>query len=227
MGKFLDALKNLGNKLNGTTPSSTTTVAVINEIADDFANGTTATKEYVNSLMSGALKRAIVEELPTTDIDPNTIYMVLDTEATSGNVYNEYLYIEETWELIGTTEMVTNHLYRHDIVIKNPKDSSHNAVFNLTLYTNSETAFDLTTLISYLGTKNISNETKHIASGFELTTIGSDNLLWYADGCYVTNSNTLRFAVVKTNEPNPFESDYIINPNLSNFSFTDTVTTVF
>lgn len=103
MGKFLDALKNLGNKLNGTTPSSTTTVAVINEIADDFANGTTATKEYVNSLMSGALKRAIVAELPTEDIDTNTIYMVLDATAAQGNVYNEYLYINNAWELIGTT----------------------------------------------------------------------------------------------------------------------------
>lgn len=79
--------------------------------------GPYATVEYVNTLMSGALKRAIVEELPTTDIDTNTIYMVLDSEASSGNVYNEYLYINEAWELIGTTEMETPHLYKNTVSV--------------------------------------------------------------------------------------------------------------
>lgn len=41
--------------------------------------------------------------------------MVLDETASSGNVYNEYLYINEDWELIGTTEVQTNHLYEHNI----------------------------------------------------------------------------------------------------------------
>lgn len=76
--------------------------------------GPYATVEYVNTLMSGALKRAIVEELPTEDIDTNTIYMVLDSEASQqGNVYNEYLYINNAWELIGTTEVA-------ETVIANP-----------------------------------------------------------------------------------------------------------
>ena len=186
-----------------------------------------ASKSYVDSLMSGALKRTIVEALPETNIDTNTIYMVLDQSASQqGNVYNEYLYINNAWELIGTTEMVTNHLYRHDIVIKNPKDSSHNAIFNLTVYTNSETVFDLTSLINHLKDKNVSNDTLHVATGFELTTIGSDSYIWYAVGCFVENSK-LYMAVVKTNEPNPYEYNYPISSNLSNFSFIDTVTTVF
>lgn len=72
-------------------------------------------KTYVDGLMSGALKRAIVEALPTEDIDTNTIYMVLDDTASSGNVYNEYLYISNAWELIGTTAVETPHLYRHSL----------------------------------------------------------------------------------------------------------------
>lgn len=56
----------------------------------------------------------IVEALPTTDIDTNTIYMVLDQSASQpGNVYNEYLYINNAWELIGTTEVA-------ETVIANP-----------------------------------------------------------------------------------------------------------
>ena len=122
MGKFLDALKNIGLKVNGKKPTSTTTVGVLNDIAADYvapqealtfdttptANSTNPVtsggiKTYVDGLMSGALKRAIVEELPAEDIDTNTIYMVLDATAAQGNVYNEYLYINEAWELIGTT----------------------------------------------------------------------------------------------------------------------------
>lgn len=76
-------------------------------------------KSYVDSLMSGALKRAIVETLPTEDIDTNTIYMVLDSEAsTQGNVYNEYLYINNSWELIGTTATTpVPSIYHHKIIL--------------------------------------------------------------------------------------------------------------
>lgn len=115
MGKLIKALKNLGSKINGNEPDGKYVSEVIDNVANDFENGNTATKDYVNSLMSGALKRAIVEALPEEDIDTNTIYMVLDSEASSGNVYNEYLYINEAWELIGTTAMETPKLYIHNI----------------------------------------------------------------------------------------------------------------
>lgn len=150
MGKFLDALKNIGLKVNGTKPTSTTTVAVLNEIADDFANGTTATKEYVNSLMSGALKRAIVEALPTEDIDPNTIYMVLDETASSGNVYNEYLYINEAWELIGTTEVQTNHLYKHLLYLNDTADLVNGFI---EIFTTNNTPFTSQTLFDKVKAK--------------------------------------------------------------------------
>lgn len=100
--------------------------------------GPYATVEYVNTLMSGALKRSIVETLPTEDIDTNTIYMVLDSEASSGNVYNEYLYINEAWELIGTTEMVINHLYKHLLYLK---DTIDNVSGFIEIFTNTNTPF--------------------------------------------------------------------------------------
>lgn len=80
----------------------------INDLIDNEGNvnplSDAASKEYVNTLMSGALKREIVEELPVTDIDTNTIYMILDTaEGQEGNIYKEYLYINNDWEIIGST----------------------------------------------------------------------------------------------------------------------------
>lgn len=129
--------------------------------------GPYATVEYVNTLMSGALKRAIVEELPTTDIDTNTIYMVFDSEATSGNVYNEYLYINEAWELIGTTAMETPHLYAHYINMQ----QSGAVHINLVIYSNDNTQFTYSTILSWL----INNGFVHSTNNFYNATGYYDN----------------------------------------------------
>lgn len=62
-----------------------------------------ANKDYVNSLVSGAVKRKVVEQLPTENIDLNTIYMVLADVVAENNIYNEFMYINEKWEQIGST----------------------------------------------------------------------------------------------------------------------------
>lgn len=49
---------------------------------------------------AGHLKRAVVQQLPTQDIDENTLYMVL---AQSGDHYEEYMYINDSWDMVGTT----------------------------------------------------------------------------------------------------------------------------
>lgn len=49
---------------------------------------------------AGHLKRAVVQELPSSDIDENTLYMVL---AESGDHYEEYMYINGAWDMVGTT----------------------------------------------------------------------------------------------------------------------------
>jgi hypothetical protein len=67
-----------------------------------------ATKDYVEDIVrgieTGALKRAVVEELPTEEIDENTIYMVSKVGST-GDVYDEYLYVNSNWEHIGSTDV--------------------------------------------------------------------------------------------------------------------------
>lgn len=49
---------------------------------------------------AGHLKRAVVQELPSSDIDENTLYMV---PAESGDHYEEYMYINGAWDMVGTT----------------------------------------------------------------------------------------------------------------------------
>ena len=55
--------------------------------------------------ISGALTRQIVDELPVTDIDPNCIYMVLKSDPDTGDYYDEFMYIDGSWEQIGSTQV--------------------------------------------------------------------------------------------------------------------------
>lgn len=72
-----------------------------------------ATKSYVETAIRGAesglLKRSVVQALPVSDIDEDTIYMVAKTGST-GDVYDEYLYVNSNWEHIGSTDVdLTNY----------------------------------------------------------------------------------------------------------------------
>lgn len=66
--------------------------------------------EVDNAIAAGVanaahLKRAIVATLPTTDIDENIVYMVLDDSSSSDNKYIEWMYINGAWEKTGDTEI--------------------------------------------------------------------------------------------------------------------------
>ena len=68
-------------------------------------NGLTA--EEVNALISSALSELttfsvqIVDELPESDIDTNTIYLVSNGD----NSYDQYMYINNNWSALGDTNI--------------------------------------------------------------------------------------------------------------------------
>ena len=73
----------------------------------------------VQSLIVNAqhMKKEIVTELPTTGAE-NTIYLILKDGSSGNNVYSEYLWIDNKWELIGdtsTTVDLTGYLQVGDI----------------------------------------------------------------------------------------------------------------
>lgn len=53
---------------------------------------------------SNKLKKSVVDKLPTTGKD-DVIYLVKDTKGKTGNVYLEYLWINNAFELIGSTSV--------------------------------------------------------------------------------------------------------------------------
>ena len=82
------------------------------EILDQKVADVTALQQAV----AGALHRQIVASLPTTDIDPNTIYMILSGTSATENVYNEFMYVNNAWELIGTSATdLTNYYTKSEV----------------------------------------------------------------------------------------------------------------
>ena len=48
---------------------------------------------------------SVVQSLPSEDISTTTIYLLPKQTAGTNNVYDEYIYVNESWELIGDTEI--------------------------------------------------------------------------------------------------------------------------
>jgi len=57
----------------------------------------------------------IVQTLPTTNISTSTIYLVAKGTAGTNNVYTEYAYINNAWEIIGDTQITIETLSNNDI----------------------------------------------------------------------------------------------------------------
>lgn len=80
--------------INGNNPNS---LAVLVDSA--IAGVQTAVNNLAN------LHFVVVASLPTQDIQTNAIYLVPKQDSDVNNVYDEYIYYNNSWELIGTTEM--------------------------------------------------------------------------------------------------------------------------
>ena len=86
----------------------------LSEIDDTNSSSTTTwSSEKINSVISAfsANTFLVVDELPTTDIDPRVIYIVPKEGGESPNLREEYVYINGNWELIGSTEVDLSNYY--------------------------------------------------------------------------------------------------------------------
>ena len=66
-----------------------------------------ATEEYVKQLISTIQTASfeVVDTLPESDIKSNVIYLVPSNVSGLNNIYDEYIYVDNKWELIGNTSI--------------------------------------------------------------------------------------------------------------------------
>ncbi|MEF2912762.1 MAG: hypothetical protein U0O25_00365, partial [Succinivibrio sp.] len=148
----------------------------------------------LQTAVSGALKREIVQTLPTEDISTTTIYMIRNSESSGTNIYDEYMYINSQWELIGTSATDFSNYYT-----KNETDNLLSAKANQTDLTSlsgrvTQNETDITALqtavsgalkreiVQSLPTQDISTTTIYMIRN---TTTSGDNI--YDEYMYINN----------------------------------------
>lgn len=107
--ELIEAVIDDSSASTATAYSSQKTDEQIAAIIDDSTSSTATAYSgaKVDTLIQGvtSFEVEIVQALPTEDIDTHTIYFLEKSTPGQQNYYEEYMYIENTWELIGTTEV--------------------------------------------------------------------------------------------------------------------------
>ena len=113
--KLLAGVSPVDAILNGTSKNAIQNKAVYNALKDKLEAATTDliyyytvhdvyNKSEVRALIVAVetLTMEVVSSLPVSDISTTTIYLL---KPTGSNVYDEYVYINDAWVKIGTTDM--------------------------------------------------------------------------------------------------------------------------
>ena len=107
---FPTKTSDLTNDGDGTNPFIT---KVVDDLVNYYLKSETYTQAEVNSLIGAisTLHIEVVQTLPTHDISTNTIYLVPKQTAGTQDVYDEYIYVNNAWEHIGSTEVDLSNYY--------------------------------------------------------------------------------------------------------------------
>ena len=79
----------------------------VDNLVNYYKKSETFTKQEVNDLISAitTMDIQVVQTLPTEDISTTTIYLVPKTTAGTNDAYDEYIYVSNAWEHIGSTDI--------------------------------------------------------------------------------------------------------------------------
>lgn len=94
--------------ITGSTHSTYEEIAYKSDIPDTY------TKAQIDSKIAAipTLSYQVVSELPTTDISTTTIYLLARPSSSSQpDIYDEYLYVNSQWEIIGSTSTDLSNYY--------------------------------------------------------------------------------------------------------------------
>lgn len=81
---------------------------------------TAYTKQEVNDIISNRAGFEIVDALPTKNISPNKIYLLklqTDDDTTDNDVYDEYIFINDAWEHVGSFQADFSNYYNKEQVV--------------------------------------------------------------------------------------------------------------
>ena len=112
--------------VNGTTvsPDANKNVNIqvitnaVNDLVNYYLKSETYSKTEVDNIIT-AVKNSrfeVVSTLPTTDIKTNVIYLIPAASSQTNNIKDEYIYLNNAWEKIGSTSVdLTNYVTDDDL----------------------------------------------------------------------------------------------------------------
>lgn len=127
----------------------------VNDLTNYYLKTETYTQAEVNQMISSIPKFAIevVEALPTSNISPTTIYL-LTSGGEEQNLYTEYIYVNDSWEKLGTQTLDLSGYYTKQEVDQKTAYASETQKGTARIWTTTED--DIVTL--NIATEDNSNE---------------------------------------------------------------------
>lgn len=172
----------------------------VNNLANYYLKSDTYTQTEVNNLISAAVNGRFekVTTLPASG-EPNVIYLVPKTTALTNNVYDEYIWQDNAWELLGSTEIdLSNYVTTTDLSTA-LADYVTSSTFNTTIanyYTKTEVGNLLDGKVDKVSGKGLStNDYDNTAKGIVDTV--TSNLANKVDK--VTGATENNFAALDAN----------------------------
>lgn len=105
-------LENKPTKLSDFINDGVFITNTVNDLINYYTKSQTYTKEEINNLVSVIPKFDIdvVSELPTENISSTTIYL-LPSNSSANDMYKEYIYVNNNWELLGIQKIDLTDYY--------------------------------------------------------------------------------------------------------------------
>lgn len=112
-GNKTTAQLGLPTKTSDLTNDSGFITSAVNDLINYYKRSETYTKAEVNALLASlsSLNLEVVAVLPDHDISTTTIYLVPKDVPGTDDVYDEYVYINNSWEKIGSTAADLSNYY--------------------------------------------------------------------------------------------------------------------
>ena len=212
----------------------------VSSLLNYYRKSETYTKEQINELVSARLLIKIVDELPTSDISTSTIYFLKRKKEPGisqyeSDVYDEYIYVDATWELIGNTYVDLSDYYTRsqvEVVIDNKilVETNNRIASELNLQNNIENVHNYTqsvenNLNSEIATRqskdvehetSISENSTKIENEISRATNAENNL---SNRCDSYDSH-----IGNNSNPHNVTAEQVGLGNVTNVSTTDTIT---
>lgn len=161
-------------------------------------------KTAINGLLEGisTLDIEVVTDLPSSDISTSTIYLKLNASAGANNIYDEYIYVNSQWEIIGSTAIDLSNYYNKGEVDSKLTDKA--AASDLTAHTgNADIHVTATDKSTWSGKQDA------LVSGTNIKTINNESLLGSGNIALTTEEKEVS---IGTTEPVDEDTKIWINP---------------